>query len=177
MELPVANKLSAQAQELEDEAVQLEEQKLPIAAAAKLQKAGELHDGARILRQGHSDDILALRQDMDKMEKAVERQKDMGTVCHAALFQRPSVPSYAVAECKRKAFVRYEGEESPTSVLDMATGEEMEPDKVVPAFIYKLSWPRDLLETAEMSVLDTENIILTCPEVASSWHHGDQSAS
>ena len=37
------------------------------------------------------------------------------------------------------------GEESPTSVLDMATGEEMEPDKVVPAFIYKLSWPRDLL--------------------------------
>ena len=60
-----------------------------------------------------ADDILALRQDMDKMEKALERQKDMGTVCHAALFQRPSVPSYAVAECKRKAFVRYEGMNPP----------------------------------------------------------------
>ena len=59
MELPVANKLSAQAQELEDEAVQLEEQKLPIAAAAKLQKAGELHDGARILRQGHSGRVIS----------------------------------------------------------------------------------------------------------------------
>ena len=61
MELPVANKLSAQAQELEDEAVQLEEQKLPIAAAAKLQKAGELHDGARILRQGHSGRVISSR--------------------------------------------------------------------------------------------------------------------
>lgn len=39
------------------------------------------------------------------------------------------------------------GEEFPSSVLDMATGEELEPGMVRTPFIYKLPWPRDMLVT------------------------------
>ena len=53
-DVELANRLSAQAEELEAEAVQLEVQKLPVAAAAKLQKAKDLRDSARMLRQGSS---------------------------------------------------------------------------------------------------------------------------
>lgn len=49
-DVELANKLLAQAEELEAEAVQLEVQKLLVAAAAKLQKTKDLRDSARIMR-------------------------------------------------------------------------------------------------------------------------------
>ncbi len=56
-----------------------------------------------------AEDILALRQDLKKLEQALKKEKEMNVVCHAALYQNPSLPSYAIAAVKRKALLHYEG--------------------------------------------------------------------